>query len=128
MLCYDTPDRTTNSYGGVQITWGSFYDRVSIWPSIRVPSTVVQCGHGGLHMDISDYWREQSRKRRIKARETGRCIICMTRDAREGRVTCGRCCAAATASTKRRRETGRDKQGLDPGALPSETQILAKVS
>jgi len=79
-------------------------------------------------MDISDYWREQSRKRRIKARETGRCIICMTRDAREGRVTCGRCCAAATASTKRRRGTQRESQGPGQGALPSETQILAKVS
>jgi len=66
-------------------------------------------------MDISDYWREQSRKRRIKARETGRCIICMTRDAREGRVTCGRCCAAATAATKRRRTTHRDEAGGDRG-------------
>ncbi len=54
-------------------------------------------------MNISDYWREQSRKRRVKARETGRCIICMTRDARPGRVTCERCCMAATAATKRRR-------------------------
>jgi hypothetical protein len=54
-------------------------------------------------MNVSDYWREQSRKRRTKARATGRCIICMTRDARPGRVTCERCCAAATAATKRRR-------------------------
>ena len=54
-------------------------------------------------MNISDYWREQSRKRRVKARATGRCIICMTREARFGRVTCERCCAAATAATKRRR-------------------------
>lgn len=61
-------------------------------------------------MDISDYWREQSRKRRRKARETGRCIICMTRDARGGRVTCERCCAAATAATKRRRMAKRDER------------------
>lgn len=54
-------------------------------------------------MNVSEYWREQSRKRRLKARETGRCIICMTREARDGRVTCERCCAAATAATKRRR-------------------------
>lgn len=54
-------------------------------------------------MNISEYWREQSRKRRAKARETGRCIICMTREARADRVTCERCCAAATAATKRRR-------------------------
>ncbi|HLX03782.1 MAG TPA: hypothetical protein VKS80_16875 [Trinickia sp.] len=66
-------------------------------------------------MDISDYWREQSRKRRRKARETGRCIICMTRDARKGRVTCERCCAAATAATKRRRMARRDKPAMvDP--------------
>ena len=58
-------------------------------------------------MTISDYWREQSRKRRVKARETGRCIICMTREARAGRVTCERCCAAATAATKRRRSERR---------------------
>jgi hypothetical protein len=79
-------------------------------------------------MDISDYWREQSRKRRIKARETGRCIICMTRDARERRVTCGRCCAAATASTKRRRGTQRETKGPEVGALLNETHVLAKVS
>lgn len=79
-------------------------------------------------MDISDYWREQSRKRRIKARQTGRCIICMTRDAREGRVTCGRCCAAATASTKRRRGTRRESGGGETGALAGEAQVLANVS
>jgi hypothetical protein len=78
-------------------------------------------------MDISEYWREQSRKRRVKARETGRCIICMTRDAREGRVTCGRCCAAATAATKRRRVSRRHEPGVDdrPSAVPS---ALAHVS
>lgn len=76
-------------------------------------------------MDISDYWREQSRKRRIKARATGRCIICMTRDAREGRVTCGRCCAAATAATKRRRGAHSE---ADTGPRASEAQALAQVS
>lgn len=79
-------------------------------------------------MDISEYWREQSRKRRIKARETGRCIICMTRDAREGRVTCGRCCAAATAATKRRRVTRRREPG-DGADRPSVAPAaLAQVS
>jgi len=58
-------------------------------------------------MNVSDYWREQSRKRRAKAREAGRCIICMTRDARPERVTCQRCCDAATAATRRRRSTPR---------------------
>ena len=79
-------------------------------------------------MDISDYWREQSRKRRIKARETGRCIICMTRDAREGRVTCGRCCAAATAATRRRRGTRREADAVGHGASAIEPQALAPVS
>ena len=58
-------------------------------------------------MNIADYWREQSRKRRAKARESGRCIICMTREARPDRVTCQRCCDAATAATKRRRSVPR---------------------
>ena len=79
-------------------------------------------------MDISDYWREQSRKRRIKARETGRCIICMTRDAREGRVTCGRCCAAATAATKRRRGTQAETNDVENGLTASEPRTLAHVS
>ena len=79
-------------------------------------------------MDISVYWREQSRKRRIKARETGRCIICMTRDAREGRVTCGRCCAAATASTRRRRGTQRESHSDDHGPIATESPILANAS
>lgn len=79
-------------------------------------------------MDISDYWREQSRKRRIKARETGRCIICMTRDAREGRVTCGRCCAAATAATKRRRGTHAETEAVEGGLTASEPRTLAHVS
>jgi hypothetical protein len=68
-------------------------------------------------MNVSDYWRDQSRKRRAKARETGRCIICMTREARPDRVTCQRCCDAATAATKRRRseprETGLVQAGSD---------------
>jgi len=67
-------------------------------------------------MNVSDYWREQSRRRRIKARETGRCIICMTREARSGRVTCERCCAAATASTKRRRSQQRASVTAPPEA------------
>ena len=79
-------------------------------------------------MDISDYWREQSRKRRIKARATGRCIICMTRDAREGRVTCERCCAAATAATKRRRGTQSATEAVEGGLAASETRTLAHVS
>ena len=69
-------------------------------------------------MNVSDYWREQSRKRRIKARESGRCIICMTREARPDRVTCERCCAAATASTKRRR-SGR-RTDVTPQIPPDE--------
>ena len=73
-------------------------------------------------MNVSDYWREQSRKRRIKARETGRCIICMTREARADRVTCERCCAAATASTKRRRTQRRSDIGP---AIASEDRISA---
>jgi hypothetical protein len=67
-------------------------------------------------MNVSDYWREQSRKRRLRARENGRCIICMTREARAQRVTCERCCAAATAATKRRRaELGANRAGVNPG-------------
>jgi len=58
-------------------------------------------------MNVSEYWREQSRKRRAKAREIGRCIICMTREARPERVTCQRCCDAATAATRRRRSEPR---------------------
>ncbi|HXW76704.1 MAG TPA: hypothetical protein VEJ20_04765 [Candidatus Eremiobacteraceae bacterium] len=67
-------------------------------------------------MNVADYWREQSRKRRAKARETGRCIICMTRPARPDRVTCERCCAAATAATRRRRRPQAD----DIVQLPAE--------
>ena len=79
-------------------------------------------------MDISEYWREQSRKRRVKARETGRCIICMTRDAREGRVTCSRCCAAATAATKRRRVSRRSSTGDGPDRTPPVSPALMRVS
>ena len=75
-------------------------------------------------MTISDYWREQSRKRRVKARESGRCIICMTREARAGRVTCDRCCAAATAATKRRR-TERRLTTIAVGVAPQEERISA---
>lgn len=73
-------------------------------------------------MNVSEYWREQSRKRRLKARETGRCIICMTRDARPARVTCERCSAAATAATKRRRG---ERRSAIVGVHPSEVQIPA---
>lgn len=79
-------------------------------------------------MDISEYWREQSRKRRVKARATGRCIICMTRDAREGRVTCGRCCAAATAATKRRRSSHHENPGDDRDRQAAAPAALANVS
>ncbi len=74
-------------------------------------------------MTISDYWREQSRKRRVKARAIGRCIICMTREARPDRVTCERCCAAATAATKRRRSERRTAVSAAP--LPQEERIPA---
>jgi hypothetical protein len=73
-------------------------------------------------MNISDYWRDQSRKRRAKARETGRCIICMTREARPARVTCQRCCDAATAATRRRRSA------LTRGPLPPATSELPVAS
>lgn len=58
-------------------------------------------------MNIADYWREQSRQRRERCRASGRCIICMTRDARSERVTCERCCRTATEATRRRRRNSR---------------------
>ena len=73
-------------------------------------------------MNVSDYWREQSRKRRLKARESGRCIICMTREARSGRVTCERCCAAATAATKRRRSVTR------AGGVRAQAQLAQETT
>jgi hypothetical protein len=76
-------------------------------------------------MNVSDYWREQSRKRRLKARESGRCIICMTREARSGRVTCERCCAAATAATKRRRSTPRTADVRGQAQLAQESASSA---
>jgi hypothetical protein len=57
--------------------------------------------------DIASYWREQTRKRRLRARELGLCVICMSAQARPGRKTCARCCAAATAATQKRRELRR---------------------
>jgi hypothetical protein len=73
-------------------------------------------------MNVSEYWREQSRKRRAKARETGRCIICMTREARPDRVTCQRCCDAATAATRRRRT---EPQGAAAAAAGPEERLSA---
>ena len=70
-------------------------------------------------MNVADYWREQSRKRRAKARETGNCIICMTRPARVDRVTCERCCAAATAATRRRRQADPHKVEAHGPAEPA---------
>jgi hypothetical protein len=67
-------------------------------------------------MNVSEYWREQSRKRRAKARQTGRCIICMTREARPDRVTCQRCCDAATAATRRRRTEPREAASAATGS------------
>jgi hypothetical protein len=63
--------------------------------------------------DISSYWREQTRKRRERARAQGRCVICMSAQARPNLKTCKRCSDAATASTKARRARKRIPDAAD---------------
>lgn len=45
-----------------------------------------------------------SQRARARAVADGRCLVCRTRDARDGRKTCGPCSDAATERNRRRRE------------------------